>query len=361
MRDLRATVESVRARIHKHQGSKKLNEQNTKAILIEPVLQALGWNTEDLDEVSREFKSKRRDRPVDYALLVLRNPRLLLEAKALGENLDDRRWSNQIMGYAAVAGVEWTILTDGNEYRIYNSHAAVEVDEKLFRKFKVTEPDSDPVANLDLLSRDKMQENRIEALWRAHFVDRQVRGAIEQLFSPESDMALVNWLRGRTRDLTAPEIRASLARCQIELDFPLDFEEFQLTRTRPSETRRKKPGKKDSTQRTPTRNPATVVDLIQARLIRTPLDLFRNYKGKTLKARIERDGSVVVGKDTYDSLSMAAGAARATVIGLRDNGRLPATNGWSFWRFVDVAGKERDLASVREELPNQGQARGDVG
>ena len=36
------------------------------------------------------------------------------------------------MGYAIVAGVEWVVLTDGNEYRIYNTHAPVPVAEKLF-------------------------------------------------------------------------------------------------------------------------------------------------------------------------------------------------------------------------------------
>ena len=37
------------------------------------------------------------------------------------------------MGYASVAGVEWVVLTDGNEYRIYNSHATVPVEEKLLK------------------------------------------------------------------------------------------------------------------------------------------------------------------------------------------------------------------------------------
>ena len=32
------------------------NEANTKALLIEPVLQALGWDLTDLDQVQREVK-----------------------------------------------------------------------------------------------------------------------------------------------------------------------------------------------------------------------------------------------------------------------------------------------------------------
>ena len=41
----------------------RLNEQDTKATLIEPVLRALGWKVEDVDEVRREYTAKRRDRP----------------------------------------------------------------------------------------------------------------------------------------------------------------------------------------------------------------------------------------------------------------------------------------------------------
>ena len=64
---------------------------------------------------------------MDYALLLLRTPRLFVEAKALGQNLDDRRWAHQIMGYATVAGVEWVVITDGDEYRIYNALAHVRI------------------------------------------------------------------------------------------------------------------------------------------------------------------------------------------------------------------------------------------
>ena len=80
----------IRERIGRLRSS-GLDEQNTKAALIEPVLRALGWDIEDVDEVRREYRRKGADNPVDYALLILRAPRLFIEAKAVGQNLDDRR------------------------------------------------------------------------------------------------------------------------------------------------------------------------------------------------------------------------------------------------------------------------------
>jgi len=38
----------------------------------------------------------------------------------LGENLTDRKWVAQILGYAAVAGVAYCVLTDGDHYRFYD-------------------------------------------------------------------------------------------------------------------------------------------------------------------------------------------------------------------------------------------------
>jgi len=264
MANLPKTLDEIRHRIA--QAPKRgLNEMNTKATLIEPVLRTLGWDVENVEEVRREYRKKSRDKPVDYGLLILRTPRLFIEAKALGSNLDDRRWANQIMGYALVAGVEWIVLTDGDEWRIYNAHAAVAVDEKLFRSVKVTDDDPLVVKTLELLARDRMEENRIEVLWRAQFVDRAVGGALEDLFSPDSDMFLVNVVDRATKGLSAEEIRASLGRCKVHLDFP---EQLDMLPPPPAPKRtlrrKKKPG--DGPKKA-TRGGVTMADLIQAGLL----------------------------------------------------------------------------------------------
>src|SRR5688572_2773570 len=96
---LRRTLAIVAERVERHRGS-GIREQDTKATLIVPVLRALGWDMEDLDEVKLEYKRVPRANPVDYALLLQREPVLFIEAKSLDENLDDRRWAGQIIGYA---------------------------------------------------------------------------------------------------------------------------------------------------------------------------------------------------------------------------------------------------------------------
>jgi len=73
MTSLPSTLQDVRQRIQRA-AKRALNEQNTKATLIEPVLRALGWNVEDIEEVVHEFRVKSRHEAVDYGLLVQRKP-----------------------------------------------------------------------------------------------------------------------------------------------------------------------------------------------------------------------------------------------------------------------------------------------
>jgi type I site-specific restriction endonuclease len=113
--------------------------QDTKAILIDPVLAALGWRLDELGDVRREYRAKPQDNPVDYALLVFAQPRLFVEAKALSTSLD-RKCASQVLGYASVVGVGWCLLTNGDEYRLCNSHAKVDVDEKLLRTVRLSDP-----------------------------------------------------------------------------------------------------------------------------------------------------------------------------------------------------------------------------
>jgi hypothetical protein len=117
---LKQTLKRASEKIRRFQ-DRGMGEQNTKASLIVPILDALGWDVRDPDEVHHEFKPTSRDRPVDYALCLNRTPRLLIEAKGLGESPNDRKWIAQTISYAAVAGVEWCVLTDGNEFRFYVS------------------------------------------------------------------------------------------------------------------------------------------------------------------------------------------------------------------------------------------------
>ncbi len=352
MENLDDVIRQVSERVSRYR-DQGIGEQNTKAALIVPILRGLGWDVEDLDEVRLEYRLKPSDNPVDYALFLLRTPRLFVEAKALGSSLDDRRWANQIMGYAAVTGVEWVVLTDGDEYRIYNSHAAVPIEEKLFRAVRLSADGSAAAETLDLLSKAQMRENLIEILWKSYHVDRQIRVAIEELFGPDPDPAFVRFVRNRLPKLSPAEIKAGLTRVRVHLDFPA------VPAPPPNPPHRSDPppvarreSARSGEQRTddegtPWRD-VKLGDLLDAGMVRLPVELHRTYKGHRLVGEITREGRFCWQGQDFDSPSTAAGVARASIVGIPPGRKYPQTNGWTFWQFLDDDGQIKPLDVLRQ-------------
>jgi len=314
-------------------------------------------DTEELDEVRREYRRRPADNPVDYALLLLRMPRLFVEAKTLGSNLNDPKWAQQVIGYAVVAGVEWVVLTDGNEWRIYNAHAAVPVEEKLFRSVRLDDAVSAPEETLRALSKAQMQENLIAELWKAHSVDRLVGAAVKGLFGSAPDPALVRFVRRRAPALAPADIRASLARVRVQLDFPVEPAAPRVdgaARLTVARSALRSAPRAPLARGTPWRR-ITLKDLIEGGHVRPPIDLEVVYKRHSLTARIEADATVTWDGARYDSLSTAAGMARRSIIGAPPGRRYPQTNGWTFWRVRDEAGALRAVDGLRRRAYEAGR------
>jgi hypothetical protein len=353
--DLRQTLLDVAERIERYR-DKRIGEQNTKATLIVPVLRALGWNVEDLDEVHLEYRFKSPDKPVDYALMLQRKPVLFIEAKGLDEDLNDRRWASQVISYAAVAGVEWVMLTNGDGYRIYNAHAPVDVDQKLFRSVRISGDVQDVADALRLLTKDELRSKSLEALWRAQSIDNRVRQAVEALFDPEPSSWLVGRLARSIDGLAPGDIRAALSRARITLDFPpADSSVTPLPETPAEKATPKPPG----TRKVAVRYDVTLKQLLDAGLIQPGTQLRQRYLGRDVTASVEPDGRVRVGDETYNSLSIAGGAARVAVKGPPADGRLYyQTNGWTFWEYTDASGTQRPVEALRKKyLSDRSQLR----
>ena len=354
-----AAVEVIRKRIQQVRDRKEsIGEQNTKAALIDPLLSAMGWELQEIDEVRREYRRKPQDNPVDYALFLNRTECLLIEAKSLEKDLGDRKWISQNISYAAVVGVKWCVLTNGDEYRIYNSHAEVDVDEKLFRKVRIS--DSEPkfvVDTLVLLSKDKMRGSLLDEMWKAHFIDRRVRLAFESLLG-EDDAPLIRAICRKANGVTPSEARASLKRAKITIDFPLPKVLEQPAEPavppvmpKPAvSTTRREAGKRAWETMTAMAE-ATLPNLIAAGFVKAPLELERTYKGVRLIASIQPSGTVSFGGETCATLSAAGGVARKSVLGTSPQEPPPAPNGWTFWLFRDPkTGNLRDVDSIRQEF-----------
>ena len=109
-------IEMVQSEIEHHSDLILKNEGQTKPSLIEPILGALGWRVNEVGRVRHQFPLDNKF--VDYALMREGKPVVLVEAKKLGVNLDDRPL-DQLSIYWSRCKAETAILTNGAEWRVY--------------------------------------------------------------------------------------------------------------------------------------------------------------------------------------------------------------------------------------------------
>ena len=100
--------------------SEGLNESETRAHLIDPILDALGYRS--LREIRREVRLPDSGQFVDY-LLTAGGVRVVVEAKALRSGLGAKD-ASQLVGYCAMDGVRWALLTDGIRWEIFDVELA---------------------------------------------------------------------------------------------------------------------------------------------------------------------------------------------------------------------------------------------
>ncbi len=113
--DLVTAIQTVQARIREHGNSLSQNEYRTRISLIDPILNALGWDVSDPTSVVLEHQLG--SRRADYALLGEHGkPRVFIEAKRLGENLESEEFQEQVFTYALMQKLKYVGLTDGNRW-----------------------------------------------------------------------------------------------------------------------------------------------------------------------------------------------------------------------------------------------------
>lgn len=136
LENLLTLIEKLQKRIDSHSDALRQSEALTRYALIDPLLRELGWDTEDPDVVVPEYRSD-GGRP-DYALHKEDKPIIMLEAKRLDMPLKDA--VKQVINYCMHDGTEYSAVTDGRRWEIYETHKPVPIDEKRIISFDLKAP-----------------------------------------------------------------------------------------------------------------------------------------------------------------------------------------------------------------------------
>jgi predicted type IV restriction endonuclease len=183
------------------------NEEMTKASLIAPFINALGYDTSNPREVRLEYAAeftvndgKRSPDRMDYAIFDAagQTPILVIEAKPLGS--DFRARSPQLARYMSqLPLLRFGIITDGCEYLFYGDLAKPNVmDDTPFFTFSLADPklDLESVAKfLEKFGRDQFKTEKLVAdAEDSNYRQLMINKLARALRTPEADEAFVKWL-----------------------------------------------------------------------------------------------------------------------------------------------------------------------
>jgi len=231
MKAIIVCIENLRSKIDKFRKT-GLKEYPTRTIFIDPLLQSLGWDVVDPDEVELEFPTI-DGKSVDYAPKINRKPVLFIEAKPLNDLLTDVKSITQIVGYAANAGVEWCILTNGINYKIYCSTEKAEAPDKLLFEISLDLKETEGISTRQIaeqfarFSRDAMARGVLDKIGEQVFTTGKIRKALDKLFM-DTPNSLIRLIRSIVKDdsIKPIQVKESLKRLWLrtsENEIPANY------------------------------------------------------------------------------------------------------------------------------------------
>lgn len=136
-----SVLAEVKERLQRHNQELRQSEALTRSALIDPVLRALGWNTENPALVWPECPVS--GGKADYALLSPDNKVVaIVEVKSLGQSLEQGREIDQLLRYAFADGIPYGVLTNGNNWYAYDLKTFGAMQER--RVLEITIADAEP-------------------------------------------------------------------------------------------------------------------------------------------------------------------------------------------------------------------------
>jgi hypothetical protein len=217
MKDIVKCIENLRTQLDRHRKG-GLKEYPTRTIFIDPLLSALGWDVRDPDEVELEHPTV-DGKSVDYAMKVNRKVVLHVEAKQLGDPLNDVKSITQVVGYAANDGIEWCLLTNGIRYMVFKASEKASAPNKLLFEVSIDPADNNGLSveetarQFSRFSRESMEKGILDQIGSEIFTTAKVRKVLDRLFA-ETPASFIRLIRKTMADssVTPAQIEQALHR-----------------------------------------------------------------------------------------------------------------------------------------------------
>ena len=182
------------------------DESATKQAIILRVLQTLGWNPFNIDEVFPEYSVK--NQRVDYALRHNGRNKVFIEVKKVNEDLEKHQ--EQLLKYSFQEGVKIAILTNGFSWWFYLPLREGSWEQRKFYTIEIYDQETEEIAKKfeELLSKQnviseaaiKNAENIFKSKQKGNLIKESLPKAWEKILL-EPDENLVELLADTTEKL----------------------------------------------------------------------------------------------------------------------------------------------------------------
>jgi len=190
LQKLYETLEKIKKKIEKNKELFMKNENAVRYALINPFLEALGWDITDPDDVIPEYSTS-AGRP-DYVLMKNGKVVAFVGAKTLYKDED----LMQYITYCVSQNVNYFITSDGAKWEVYDTYSRAELPKKIITYWNV-EKDSLEEVIRKALSISKIlvyvpdQGPQIKELPKLIFIEKNTTGEPEEA---ESDGKIKIWI-----------------------------------------------------------------------------------------------------------------------------------------------------------------------
>jgi len=135
-------VNELKLRIEEYNEKLAKNEMLVRYVLVDPFLRALGWNLENPEEVEPEYvvESGRADYAVKHGGRIV----AFIEVKPLGGISEEV--IKEKLKYAFDSGVEFTVITDGDTWLVYETFKKAEWRDRKISEWSITREEPAVVA-----------------------------------------------------------------------------------------------------------------------------------------------------------------------------------------------------------------------
>ena len=277
-------IERLTAFIQDLKANPKLSgfdEAATKQAIILPLLQLLGWNTSNIDEVTPEFSVEKKR--VDYSLRLSNTNEVFLEVKKTGEDLEN--YQEQLLDYSFRQGVDLAILTNGKTWWLYLPMKKGEWKTRKFYTIDIIQQEPNDVARkfIGLLSKAKVQTG--EAFQHAESIyDGKLKKKVLEETLPEAWNKLISEPDASFIDLLS-ETTEKLCGFRPELDEVTRF----LRRYEGRFLLLPEAEEGDFIKKPPISPPEGIKKISQDDLIPHIIKVLRKYGGRARKDQVEKE------------------------------------------------------------------------